>query len=173
MHTQVCQISWSWSVSEFSDMGSGNCILVLCKSSKHSELQSRLSSLSLRDLEMRSCWVRVVLKSSRTCSNKGRDGEKGSPQERRLHKVWGQGRSAGDRTQGTGDSVRCSRCWDRQEQVFLELPRGRCYHNTLMQDFCSMLFRGQICVSPLGSTSSPPSQHGPPAPFHSLWPSLL
>lgn len=26
---------------------------------------------------LRSCWVRVVLKSSRTCSNKARDGEKG------------------------------------------------------------------------------------------------
>lgn len=109
MHTRVYQISWSWSVCEFSDMG----------------------------------------------------------------KVWGQGRGAGDRTQGTGDSVRFSRCWDRQEQVFLELPRGRRYHSTLMQDFCSMLLRGQICVSPLGSTSSPPSQHGPPAPLHSLWPSLL
>lgn len=36
MHTQVCQISWSWRVCEVSDMGSGNCTLVLCKSSKHS-----------------------------------------------------------------------------------------------------------------------------------------
>lgn len=62
---------------EVSDMGSGNCTLVLCKSRKHSELQSHLSSLSLRDLEMRPCWVRVVNKSSRTCSNKARDGEKG------------------------------------------------------------------------------------------------
>lgn len=62
---------------EVSDMGSGNRTLVLYKSRKHSELQSRLSSLSLRDLEMRPCWVRVVIKSSRTCSNKARDGEKG------------------------------------------------------------------------------------------------
>lgn len=101
------------------------------------KVEEHWSSLSLRDLEMRSRWVRVVPKPNGTCYNKTRDERRSIPGK----KGWIRAEAKVMLTEPSGLQTHSPSCWIRCEQVFPELSMSQC-HSILMLACRSVLVGG-------------------------------